>query len=265
MATPVPSVSVESGLDPQNQEVTYVHDVYNEIASHFSQTRYKPWPIVEKFLMLRSKHSVGLDVGCGNGKYLNVNKDVFIIGTDRSEGLIKCAQQISENKYNLGVADGLALPHPDGTFDFAISIAVIHHFATEERRIEAVQHILSKLREGGEALIYCWALEQETSRRGYKEGDDQDVLIPWVLKKQQPLKKKGANKRKQKSESVLEQPESTEQPADAEETEPDVTKYRYYHLYKKGELVDNCLQTKCCTIVEEGYEKNNWWVIIKKT
>ena len=96
--------------------------------------------------------------------------------------MIKCAQQISENKYNLGVADGLALPHPDGTFDFAISIAVIHHFATEERRIEAVQHILSKLREGGEALIYCWALEQETSRRGYKEGDDQDVLIPWVLK-----------------------------------------------------------------------------------
>ena len=81
--------------------------------------------------------------------------------------MIKCAQQISENKYNLGVADGLALPHPDGTFDFAISIAVIHHFATEERRIEAVQHILSKLREWG-SIDLCWALEQETSRRGYK-------------------------------------------------------------------------------------------------
>lgn len=262
MATPVPSVSVESNLDPQNQEVTYVHDVYNEIASHFSQTRYKPWPIVEKFLTLRPKYSIGLDVGCGNGKYLNVNKDILIIGTDRSEGLINCAQQISNNKYNLGVADGLALPHPDGTFDFAISIAVIHHFATEERRVDAVKHILSKLKAGGEALIYCWALEQETSRRGYKEGDDQDVLIPWVLKKQQPLKKKGANKRKQKAESMLEPPESTEQPG---EEEPDVTKYRYYHLYRKGELVDNCLQTKCCTIVEEGYEKDNWWVIIKKT
>ena len=84
------------------------------------------------------------------------------------------------------------------------------------------------------------------------------------IEKQQPLKKKEPTK-ETKSESVLEQPESTEQPAEAEEAEPDVTKYRYYHLYKKGELVDNCLQTKCCTIVEEGYEKDNWWVIIKKT
>jgi tRNA (uracil-5-)-methyltransferase TRM9 len=27
--------------------------------------------------------SVGLDVGCGNGKYLTVNRDVFIVASDR--------------------------------------------------------------------------------------------------------------------------------------------------------------------------------------
>jgi hypothetical protein len=26
---------------------------------------------------------VGLDVGCGNGKYLSVNKNVFIVASDR--------------------------------------------------------------------------------------------------------------------------------------------------------------------------------------
>lgn len=267
MSASVPSVSIEGGLDPQNQEDTYVHDVYNEIASHFSQTRYKPWPIVEKFLMLRPKYSVGIDVGCGNGKYLNVNKDLFMIGTDRSDGLVQCGQQISHNNYNLGVADGLSLPHPENRFDFAISIAVIHHFANEERRTEAILHILSKLKTGGEALIYCWALEQEKSRRGYKEGDDQDILIPWVLKKPQPSKKKqrGRNKKGSVEEKEKEKEKAEVEAKDEEPEEtPDVTKYRYYHLYKKGELVDNCLKTKMCSIVEEGYERDNWWVIIKK-
>jgi hypothetical protein len=29
------------------------------------------------------------DVGCGNGKYLGINENIFIIGTDRSENLIE--------------------------------------------------------------------------------------------------------------------------------------------------------------------------------
>ncbi|RLV89288.1 hypothetical protein JA1_005224 [Spathaspora sp. JA1] len=273
----VPSVSIERGLDPKSQEQDFVHDVYNEIATHFSQTRYKPWPIVEKFLNTRSDYSIGLDVGCGNGKYLGVNDKLYIIGTDRSDGLIRCGQENSGNNFNLGVADGLSLPHPRDRFDFAISIAVIHHFANEERRIQAISHILSKLKVGGECLIYCWALEQEKSRRGYKEGDDQDILIPWVFKKPQPKKEKKKKSRKIHQESVdsgfteksesedpLEQHVNDVPKKDTNHEEQDSTKYRFYHLYKKGELVENAFKTGECTIVDEGYEKDNWWVIIKK-
>jgi tRNA (uracil-5-)-methyltransferase TRM9 len=32
-----------------------------------------------------------MDVGCGNGKYLGVNQKLFMIGTDRSVGLLKTA------------------------------------------------------------------------------------------------------------------------------------------------------------------------------
>lgn len=217
-------------------------------------------------------------MGCGNGKYLGVNKDLFMIGTDRSSGLIGCAKDISEDNYNLGIADGLALPHPDNTFDFAISIAVIHHFSTTQRRVDAIKHILTKLRTGGELLIYCWALEQENSRRGYKEGDDQDILIPWVLPQQQK-KRTGPKKRNRKKKNItdgiadIDVNESTVndpgtatdvlEPAAEPVPEP-VTKYRYYHLYSKGELELNCLETGDCTIVDQGYEMDNWWIIVKK-
>lgn len=39
--------------------------------------------MVERFLRGLTPGSVGLDVGCGNGKYLPVNRDVFIIASDR--------------------------------------------------------------------------------------------------------------------------------------------------------------------------------------
>ena len=96
------SQSVRTGedRDPQAYENEHVHQVYEQIAPHFSSTRYKvmwsrglnfkfdsnrvqPWPIVEKFLRDQTPGSVGLDVGCGNGKYLGVNRDVFILASDR--------------------------------------------------------------------------------------------------------------------------------------------------------------------------------------
>ena len=36
-----------------------------------------------------------MDVGCGNGKYMGVNKNLFMIGTDRSIGLLKTANEKS--------------------------------------------------------------------------------------------------------------------------------------------------------------------------
>jgi len=44
----------------------------------------QPWPIVESFLNGLPDGSIGLEVGCGNGKYLGVNSNVFIVASDRS-------------------------------------------------------------------------------------------------------------------------------------------------------------------------------------
>ncbi|KIW39055.1 hypothetical protein, variant [Exophiala oligosperma] len=217
-------------------EDRHVHQVYEEIASHFSATRYKPWPVVDWFLRGLPVGSVGLDIGCGNGKYLTVNKDVFIVASDRSKALVDIASQ--HQPHSALLADTLNLPHPDSRFDFAISIAVIHHLSTKERRIEAISRILQTLKppsqkaDSGQALIFVWALEQKSSRRGWDKGDNQDVLVPWVLK-----------------------------PDHNTNTEPPKTYHRYYHLYHEGELEDDA-KTAGARIVKSGYDRDNWWVII---
>lgn len=47
--------------------------VYEEIADHFSATRHKPWPRIAEFLLAQQVGSILLDIGCGNGKYFDVN------------------------------------------------------------------------------------------------------------------------------------------------------------------------------------------------
>ncbi|KAH0625143.1 hypothetical protein JD844_033293 [Phrynosoma platyrhinos] len=59
-------------------EKKYVHDVYEEIALHFSNTRHSPWPRVVQFIRALPHGAVVADVGCGNGKYLGVSQDVYM-------------------------------------------------------------------------------------------------------------------------------------------------------------------------------------------
>ena len=54
-------------------EKEFVHEVYEKIAGHFSETRFNPWPAISNYLLALDKHSIVADVGCGNGKYLGLN------------------------------------------------------------------------------------------------------------------------------------------------------------------------------------------------
>ncbi|KAJ9273621.1 hypothetical protein DTO212C5_255 [Paecilomyces variotii] len=222
-------------------EEEHVHQVYQQIAQHFSATRYKPWPVVERFLKEQAPGSIGLDIGCGNGKYLTVNPDVFIVASDRSEALARIA--IKHQPHSTILADILDLPHPYSRFDFAISIAVIHHLSTPERRVRAIAEILQTLKpttknsRGGTALVYVWALEQKESRRGWDKGDQQDIMVPWVLK-QKPTESGSNNEQK--------------------------VFHRYYHLYESGEL-ERDICSAGGKVLDSGYDKDNWWAIATRS
>ena len=140
------------------------------------------------------------------------------------------------------VADALGLPHPPSTFDFVLSIAVVHHLSSTTRRVQAIAAMLETLKPApamtdiirnntSGALIYVWALEQKQSRRAWDDGDEQDVMVPWVMKQ-------GA----------------------APQAVSDKTFDRYYHLYRRGELEQDVVAAGGA-IVDSGYEKDNWWAI----
>ncbi|KAI1825703.1 uracil-5--methyltransferase TRM9 [Xylaria intraflava] len=243
-AAPVPSTEPNPVRDaaaqsPEAYEQEHVHGVYESIAGHFSSTRYKPWPFIASFLRERvTPGSVGLDVGCGNGKYLGVREggDIHIVGSDRSPSLVRIA---GSRGFDVAVADGLALPFRARCADFVLCIAVIHHMSTRERRIDALRKLLECLREDGQVLVYVWALEQSSSRRGWDANSEQDQLVPWVMK---------ANQNKDKA--------SGSEGGGVGDT----TYERFYHLYREGELEEDML-TAGGKIIESGYERDNWWVI----
>lgn len=113
---------------PAQLEQENVHRVYDEIATHFSETRHSPWPKVEAFVRELGAGAVLADIGCGNGKYLTLDDGLCKIGGDRSVGLLNVCR---ERGLNVFQCDCLYVPLRDGSMDGCISIAVIHHLASE--------------------------------------------------------------------------------------------------------------------------------------
>lgn len=212
-----------------NLEVEKVHNVYDIISKHFSTTRKIIWPKVQDFIDNFKSNSLILDIGCGNGKNMGSRKDCIYIGLDACENLMKQAKLRQNCSYIVG--NCIELPYKNNSFDYAMSIAVIHHLSTETRRLQALQEISRILKKNGEALIYVWAFEQPR----FINEKSQDVNVKWMLQKKYSEKK-----------------------------ENDEIFYRYYHLFKKNELETLIYQIKELKIIESGNQYDNWYCIVKK-
>jgi alkylated DNA repair protein alkB family protein 8 len=229
---------------PTDIEKKHVYDVYDKIAPHFSHTRYKPWPKVAEFLNSLDYHSLTADVGCGNGKYLNVSdKKIYTIGTDRSINLLSICRN-KEVGNQVFAADSLKLPFRSNIFDSVISIAVIHHFSNPVLRKQAINELTRITRVDGKILIYVWALEQDE-----KKFENQDNFVPWHL------------------QNTYETQQSIETlgPQIIKEDKKNSTVYhRYYHVFKKGELEELLKDFDNLKILESFYDHANWCCIVRK-
>ncbi|XP_055540768.1 uncharacterized protein LOC129727213 isoform X3 [Wyeomyia smithii] len=149
-------------------ERAYVHDVYEHCEEPVGQIR----PKVAQFLAGLEPGSVVCDVGCGNGRYLTgFNPTICTIGVDRCYRLAKVGRSKGSE---VAICDNLELPFRDESFDAVLSLAVVHHFATTERRVGAIRELARILRIGGRVIITVWALEQR-----HRRFESQDVLVPW--------------------------------------------------------------------------------------
>lgn len=94
-----------------------------------------------------------LDIGCGNGSFLNQLSPHFIqgIGVDASKGQIEqaCKSKASNTKLQFQTIDGPQLPFPDNHFDVVMSTLAFRYLDWDPCMAE----ILRVLKPGGRILI----------------------------------------------------------------------------------------------------------------
>lgn len=103
-----------------------------------------------------AENAQALDLGCGSGrwtKYMH-EKVAFIDAVDPSAAIYQAAHHYHDLKNirftRAGVND---LPFEDESFDFIISLGVLHHIPNTEK---ALNSLLKKLKPKGQALIYLY-------------------------------------------------------------------------------------------------------------
>jgi ubiquinone/menaquinone biosynthesis C-methylase UbiE len=270
-------------------EKKHVHSVYDNIADHFSGTRYQAWPQVDEFVQSLPPCTIMGDIGCGNGKYLSINPQITTIGCDISMNLLKLAH---ERGCNVSYGDGLSIPFKDNLFDNTISIAVLHHIASRKRRIDVINEMLRVTHPGGQVLITVWAREQDGSGgRVFTQGD---VWVPFKTSsnvkeeiEKQKLQRQVLLEEKNKlvgrkeifveDKNIIQQktiPETNigentssividaQLPGDVSEEST-----RFYHVFSQGELEDhvNDAGIKYPMKIERAfYGKGNWCIIFTK-
>jgi len=171
----------------QKELLNIVKKNYQEIASHFSETREKHlWPALLDLTKNVPNKSKVLDVGCGNGRLVKafLEKEVSYLGVDNSEEFIKQAklkyvsESISEdNKTKLKIkgsdidfklADILDLGSVKSfDFDYVFSIAVLQHIPGKDLQIQSLRQLKNKVKKNGKIILSVWNMwSSEWQMRG---------------------------------------------------------------------------------------------------
>ena len=136
--------------------------------------------------------------------------------------------EICKNK-NLDVIESSMtnIPLNDNYFDGIIVIASYHHLSNDYERTQTLNELYRVLKNGGKVLIVVWAMEQPDESTFHFTKTDE--FVKWYSK------------------------------------ENDKTYYRYYHIYKNGELEEEINRLKPEFKTEYIYlEKGNWVICLEK-
>jgi ubiquinone/menaquinone biosynthesis C-methylase UbiE len=144
-----------------------MRETYNVIAKDFDRTRFKMWSCMTSFY---KDFDVGfiLDVGCGNGKNIIAEKEVWYELCDLSDEFVKMTHERYKSS-GMVQLDATSLQYRSEVFDTVISVAVLHHIETYEKRVTMLKEILRVCKKGGLIFFTVWANTKSCDR-----------MIPWT-------------------------------------------------------------------------------------
>ena len=119
------------------------------------------------------------------------------------------------------------IPHIDESFNNFICIAAYHHLDNDNDRKKSLQEMYRILKPGGTGIVSVWAMEQEDESPFNFTNENE--MVSWKCR-----------------------------------TDGN-TYYRYYHIYKKGQLREEIKKLEPRFIVtREEYDKGNWYIYLRK-
>ena len=232
----------------QKELLNIVKDNYEQAAQDFSRTRGNRgggWKELEKIIKDIPNYSSVIDVGCGNGRLLELlqDKKAHYIGVDNSIGLLKMARKRwPENKFSeCNILDLGCIS--EYNFDYVFCIAVLHHLPGKDLRIKALRQLRNKINDKGRIILTVWNIwENKAHRVNFRRL----IFKFWLLRL--------IGKNKMELGDVL---------FDWKNSQGEIVAKRYYHTFCKWQLKRTI--KKSGLKIEKIYkDKYNYYAILKK-
>lgn len=173
---------------------------YNSIAPSWDHLRAHARPWWRSYRASVPEGSRVLDVGCGNGRLLELfeSQSIEYTGIDSSAEMIQRARaRLQDTKYKIlntqfFMCDMRSLPFRSHSFDAVFCLAAFHHLETVRDRRRALQEFHRVLRPNGILVLETWnlrALRFFWRYRNYRLllSRSGDSSVPWILPGRQLL------------------------------------------------------------------------------
>lgn len=215
---------------------------YEEIAGDFDETRKKAmWPEILKLTNDISINDSVLDVGCGNGRLLEVLKErgVKYLGVDASENLIGiCRKRYLDYKFEISNILNLS-QISEINFDYVFCVAVLHHLPGQNLQIDALKQLKNKIKNEGRIILTVWNL---WSHEKYRALIHKFIFLKIIGKNKMDI-----------GDIVF----------DWKKADGYTVSKRYYHAFNKRELKTICKASGLK--IEKLYkDSDNYYLVLKK-